>query len=303
MPSTTGVERELSAYDSSGDEGALRLFSWNINGIRAVLKRGDLQKLLETERPDALCLQEIKANPAQIDYDFPGYRAYWNPAKRAGYSGTAILVREGLAARVRQVKPEELAEAAIFAPREKDAGGVPTLLPATTNLAIDEGRVLILELPDFYLIDVYVPNSKRDLSRLTLRHKEWDPELLQLMRELERMKPVVICGDFNAAFTEMDLARPKANRHNAGFTDEERAGIGEIIGAGFIDTFRELHPEEQRYTWWSHMGHARANNVGWRIDYFFVSNGLRGRLSDAEIYEDVMGSDHCPVSVTLNVER
>lgn len=301
MPNSTGVEREPSAYDSSDHQGTLRLFSWNINGVRAVLKRGDLQQFIETEQPDILCLQEIKANPAQINYDFSGYRVYWNPAKRAGYSGTAIMVREELAAGVRRVLPEELTEVAMFAPRPTEEHGTPTLLPTTANLAIDEGRVLILELPSFYLIDVYVPNSKRDLSRLTLRHEEWDPELLQLMQTLEQTKPVVICGDFNAAFTEIDLARPKANRHNAGFTDEERAGIGAIIGAKFIDTFRSLHPDVQRYTWWSHMGHARANNVGWRIDYFFISSNLQSQLRDAEIYEYIMGSDHCPVSITLEV--
>lgn len=267
---------ERSADDFSDHRGELRLFSWNVNGIRAVLRKQALQEFLTNYRPDVLCLQEIKAKPSQVDYEFPGYQVFWNPAERPGYSGTATLVRAELASDVCQVIPEQL-----------------------PGLAATEGRVLVLEFPDFDLINVYVPNSKPDLSRLTLRHDKWDPELLQLMQELEKSRPVIICGDFNAAHTEIDLARPKANHHNAGFTDEERAGIGEIISASFVDTFRDLHPDAQRYTWWSHMGHARANNVGWRIDYFFISRRLRTRLIEAEIYEQVMGSDHCPISVTL----
>ena len=162
-------------------------------------------------------------------------------------------------------------------------------------------RVLTAEYEEFYLVNVYTPNSKNGLERLGLRSKQWDPEFLEYLKELEKVKPVVACGDFNAAFTEIDIARPKTNHHSAGFTDEERAGIGKMLGAGFVDTFRVLHPEEVRYTWWSHWGQARANNVGWRIDYFFVSEALRGELKSAEIHENVMGSDHCPVSIELEV--
>lgn len=171
---------------------------------------------------------------------------------------------------------------------------MPQILPLTS-----EGRILIVDLNKFYLVNVYVPNSKPDLSRLKLREQEWDPGFLQLLKKLEQDKPVVTCGDFNAAHNEIDLARPKANHKNAGFTDEERKGITNLINAGFIDTFRTLHPEEQRYTWWSHWGHARENNVGWRIDYFFISKSLKPHLKSAEIYEGYKGSDHCPISIDL----
>ena len=160
---------------------------------------------------------------------------------------------------------------------------------------------MTLELKDFYLVNVYTPNSKPDLSRLKLRETEWDPAVLEYLKELEKTKPVVVCGDFNAAHEEIDIARPKTNHHSAGFTDEERRGISNLISAGFIDTFRSLNPDAVRYTWWSHWGDARANNVGWRIDYFFVSKSLKSKLKSAEIYENVMGSDHCPISIELEV--
>ena len=158
---------------------------------------------------------------------------------------------------------------------------------------------MVVDCQDFYLVNTYVPNSKPDLSRLKLRETEWDPGMLEFLKELEKTKPVVICGDFNAAHEEIDIARPKTNHHSAGFTDEERQGITNYINAGLVDTFRTLHPEEVRYTWWSHWGQARANNVGWRIDYFFVSKTLKKNLKSAEIYEDVTGSDHCPISIGL----
>ncbi len=255
----------------------MRIFSWNVNGIRAVLRKGALQEFLAEYQPDILCLQEIKAKPEQVDYDFPGYEVFWNPAARPGYSGTAILFSEHKA--LSFVSPKMYSD--------------------ENNIAVLEGRVQIADLGDFYLVNVYTPNSKPDLSRLKLREKEWDPGFLAILKELEKSKPVVTCGDFNAAYAEIDLARPAQNHHNAGFTDEERRGIRNLLGASFIDTFRSLHPEEQRYTWWSHWGHARENNVGWRIDYFFISSGLKGRLVDAEIYENVKGSDHCPISITL----
>ena len=258
-------------------EGMLRIFSWNVNGIRAVLRKGELQKFIEKYRPDILCLQEIKARPEQVEYDFPGYKVFWNPAKRAGYSGTATLVSSA----------DLLAK---------------NVIRWTAGVAGPEGRVLVLEFPKFYLVNVYTPKSKRDLSRLKLRETEWDPGFLEMLRELEKTKPAVVCGDFNAAHTEMDLARPKANHHNAGFTDEERRGITNLLEAGFVDTFRAAHPDEQRYTWWSHLGHARENNVGWRIDYFFVSGVFADKVRGAEIHEEVTGSDHCPVSITLDGE-
>lgn len=282
----------------------LKIFSWNINGLRAVLRKGELQKFLSEYRPDVLCLQEIKCSQEQIDYDFPGYKVIWNPAKKPGYSGTAILVSESIS---RFASPEMYIPdgAEGFAP----LGAVPpdaqrmTFLASKslseTSIAVPEGRILALEFPEFYLVNVYTPNSKPDLSRLKLRETQWDPEFLALLKELEKTKPVVVCGDFNAAHEEIDLARPRQNRHNAGFTDEERKGITNLISAGFVDTFRALNPDAKRYTWWSHWGHARENNVGWRIDYFFISKALKKNLEAAEIYENVKGSDHCPVSIDL----
>lgn len=255
----------------------MRLFSWNVNGVRAVLKKGALVDFLKAEQPDVLCIQEVKAFPEQVEFDFAdlGYKVFWNSAKRAGYAGTATLVKKEINVSRRECELSELAE--------------------------QEGRVLVLDFGKFYLVNVYTPNSKRDLTRLKLRELEWDPAFLGLLKDLEREKPVVTCGDFNAAHTEIDIARPKANRKNAGFTDEERQGVTNLLAAGFVDTFRALHPGVQRYTWWSHMGHARENNVGWRIDYFFISSALRKQLRGAEIYESIAGSDHCPVSVDLEV--
>ncbi|MBQ9018063.1 exodeoxyribonuclease III [Candidatus Saccharibacteria bacterium] len=300
----------------------LRIFSWNVNGVRAVLRKGALQKFLNEYQPDILCLQEIKAKPEQVEYDFPGYKVAWNPAKRAGYSGTATLLREESLPLL--FSADLLAKNVIrwtagrTASDEANLSGSSGIyifglanqnIHASKNNGSDslgdigasEGRILAMEFDKFFLVNVYTPNSKPDLSRLKLRHESWDPEFLQLLKELERTKPVVVCGDFNAAHTEIDLARPKTNHHNAGFTDEEREGVGKIIGADFMDTFRELHPDSQRYTWWSHWGKARENNVGWRIDYFFVSGALESKLLDAEIYENVTGSDHCPISITLEI--
>lgn len=258
----------------------MRIFSWNVNGLRAVLNKGALQEFIAKEQPDILCLQETKAKPGQAEVDLPEYEELWNSAERAGYSGTAIFTK---------IKPL----------------GVRNALPVEEDFAdqfgdpLSEGRVQTAEFEKFYLVNIYTPNSKRELERLSLREKKWDPAVRNYLKELEKLKPVVVCGDFNAAHTEIDLARPQANRHNAGFTDEERQGVSNLLAAGLVDTFRVLHPEVQRYTWWSHWGHARENNVGWRIDYFFISESLRKNLKDAEIYENYMGSDHCPISIEL----
>ena len=282
----------------------MKIFSWNVNGLRAVINKGTLQKFISEKQPDILCLQEIKAKPEQIDYDPDGYQIFWNPAVRPGYSGTATLISEH---KIRFVSPKMYIPdgAEGFAP----SGAVPTDAQRMTFLANKsgeeisvvsrEGRVLALDMEKFYLVNVYTPNSKPDLSRLKLREDIWDPEFLNFLKELEKTKPVVVCGDFNAAHEEIDIARPKTNHHSAGFTDEERRGITNLIKAGFIDTFRVLNPDSVRYTWWSHWGHARENNVGWRIDYFFISKALEKNLKSAEIYEDVMGSDHCPISIEL----
>lgn len=258
----------------------LKIFSWNVNGLRAVIKKGALQSFISEYQPDILCLQETKAKPGQAEVDLPEYEEIWNSAERAGYSGTAIFTK---------IKPLTTSN---FEVKIKDEFG---------DLE-KEGRVLVAEFEKFYLVNVYTPNSKPDLSRLKLRENEWDPEFLKLLKELGKTKPVVTCGDFNAAHNEIDIARPDTNHHSAGFTDEERKGITNLIRAGFIDTFRFLHPEAARYTWWSHWGQARANNVGWRIDYFFVSENLKKNLKSAEIYENVMGSDHCPVSIELDFD-
>jgi len=258
----------------------MKIYSWNVNGLRAVIKKGALQDFIAKENPDILCLQETKAKPGQAEVDLPEYEEIWNSAERPGYAGTAIFTK---------IKPLSVSYGFETECNFADKFGDPC----------EEGRVLTVEFEKFYLVNVYTPNSKNALERLELRENLWDPEFLKYLKSLEKVKPVVVCGDFNAAHSEIDIARPKANHHSAGFTDEERRGIDNLIGAGFIDTFRELHPDEQRYTWWSHWGQARANNVGWRIDYFFISKILQKNLKSAEIYEKYTGSDHCPVDIEL----
>lgn len=262
----------------------MRIFSWNVNGLRSGLKKGTFLGFLDKEQPDILCLQETKAKKDQVEIDLPDYEEYWNSADRPGYSGTAIFSKLPTSVTT-DFSPALQAKYSW----QSDAYGDP----------LHEGRLQISEFPEFYLVNVYVPNSKRDLSRLRLREQVWDPTLLAQLQLLEQQKPVVVCGDFNAAHTEIDLARPKQNAHNAGFTAEERQGISNLLAAGFIDTFRTLHPDSQRYTWWAHFAHARENNIGWRIDYFFISRCLLPHLRAAEIYEHYAGSDHCPVSITL----
>lgn len=258
----------------------MKIYSWNVNGLRAVINKGALQEFIAAEDPDILCIQETKAKQGQAEIDLPEYEEIWNSAERPGYSGTAIFTK---------VKPLSVRNTLPTDCNFQDEFGDPC----------SEGRVLTVEYDNFYLVNVYTPNSKRALERLSLREKLWDPTFLKYLKTLEQTKPVVVCGDFNAAHEEIDLARPKTNHHNAGFTDEERKGITNLVNAGFIDTFRTLHPDTQRYTWWSHWGHARENNVGWRIDYFFISQNLQTNLQSAEIYEDYMGSDHCPISIDL----
>lgn len=264
--------------NSNTGQKVYNIFSWNVNGLRAVLRKGEFQKFVEKYHPDLICLQETKARKDQTELDLPEYTEIWNSAERPGYAGTAIFAKSSF---IKSELPEFQGLA--------DSYGDPA----------KEGRVTTLELPDFYLITVYTPNSKDDLSRLPLRSQKWDKAFLDYLKQLEKVKPVVTCGDFNAAHEEIDLARPENNHTHAGFTDEERQGITNLLSAGFIDTFRELNPNVQRYTWWSHWGHARENNVGWRIDYFFISESLRKNLKSAEIYENQLGSDHCPISITL----
>jgi exodeoxyribonuclease-3 len=249
----------------------VKLISWNVNGLRAVLKRNFLE-FLNDEQPDVLCLQETKCMPEDVEQLWPAhYTTYWNCAEKKGYSGTAIFTK---------LRP----------------------LMVTNHMGIAEhdreGRVITAEYPDFYLVNVYTPNSKRELERLPYRQL-WDVEFLKFLKKLESKKPVVVCGDLNVAHTEIDLANPKANVRNHGFTIEERNGFTAFVNAGFVDTFREFEKAGGHYSWWSPMSGARSRNVGWRIDYFLISAALRPRLKRARILPHVMGSDHCPVTIEL----
>lgn len=249
----------------------MKLISWNVNGLRSVLKKNFLEYLDEA-RPDILCLQETKCTPDDVEQLWPAsYTTYWNSAQKKGYSGTAIFTKE---------KP----------------------LSVTPHIGIDmhdqEGRVLNAEFRDFYLVNVYVPNSKRELTRLPYR-QDWDRDFLAHLKKLEKKKPVICCGDMNVAHTEIDLANPKSNVRNHGFTVEERAGFTAFVEAGFLDTFREFEKGGGHYSWWSPMGGARSRNVGWRIDYFLMSKAFRPRLKQAFIQPKVLGSDHCPVGIEI----
>jgi exodeoxyribonuclease-3 len=250
----------------------VKLISWNVNGLRSILRRNFLEYLAQ-EDPDILCLQETKAGPDEVEQLWPAtYTTYWNTASRKGYSGTAIFAK--------------------FRPLKVTCG-----IGAAEH--DQEGRVLTAEFRDFYQVNVYVPNSKRELTRLAYR-QEWDLVFRRYLQKLEQRKPVVVCGDFNVAHTELDLAHPKANRRHHGFTPEERAGFSALVEAGLIDTFREYEKAGGHYTWWSVMTSARARNLGWRIDYFLISAALRPRLRSAFIRPQVMGSDHCPVGIELD---
>jgi exodeoxyribonuclease-3 len=263
----------------------MKIYSWNVNGIRAVLRKGTFLPFIEQHQPDILCLQETKANRGQVEIDLPEYHEYWNSASKKGYSGTAIFCREEPLDVVLGFPPE-FSERFSFADElQRDAG--------------DEGRVITAEFPGFFVVTVYTPNAKEDLSRLPLRHQHWDPAFLAWCKQLEQKKPVIFCGDLNVAHTEDDLANPRPNRGKKGFTDEERAGFQAFIDAGFVDTLRLFRQGNGHYTWWSHFANSRARNVGWRIDYVLVSPQLKPRVKAADIHADVMGSDHCPVSVTL----
>lgn len=249
----------------------MRIISWNVNGIRSVLQKGFLQ-FLKKEKPDILCLQETKTGKGGVELITPGYEQFWNHAKRPGYSGTAIFTK---------IKPLSV---------KNDMG---------ISLHDTEGRLITMELNDFYLVNVYIPNSKRDLSRLDYRSEQWDRDFLKYCKTLEKKKPVLFCGDMNVAHKEIDLTYPKANVKNHGFTPQERAGFDKIIEAGFIDTFREFCQEPGRYTWWSRFANCRARNIGWRIDYFCTSKSFRPWLRDSFILKDVMGSDHCPIGIEI----
>jgi exodeoxyribonuclease-3 len=270
-------------------KSTLKIASWNVNGIRAVIKKNLFQPFLEAHKPDILCLQETKAERGQVEIDVPGYHEHWHSAVKKGYSGTAVFSREKPLSLVDGF-PVEFAQRFKFADElERDAA--------------DEGRVITAEYEQFYVVTVYTPNAKDDLSRLALRHQHWDPAFLAYCQQLEKQKPVVFCGDLNVAHTELDLANPKPNRGKKGFTNEEREGFQNFVDAGFIDTLRLFKEGNGHYSWWSHFANSRARNVGWRIDYVLVSASLRPAVQAAEIHADVMGSDHCPVSVTLDLSK
>jgi len=263
----------------------MKIYSWNVNGIRAVVRKGLFQPFLDAHQPDVLCLQETKAERAQVQIELPGYHEYWNSAVKPGYSGTALFAREQPLA-VTNGMPDSIVQRFAFA---EDAFGDTTA----------EGRVMTAEFKQFFVVGVYTPNAKDDLGRLALRFKKWDPAFLAYCQLLEKRKPVIFCGDLNVAHTELDLANPKANRGKKGFTDEERQGFQNFVDAGFVDTLRLFKQGNGHYTWWSNFAQARARNIGWRIDYVLISPMLRSAVKAAEIHAEVMGSDHCPVSITL----
>jgi exodeoxyribonuclease-3 len=265
----------------------ISIMSWNVNGIRAVHNKGMLVPFMEKYRPDILCLQETKAFSHQHEVDLPDYQEYWNSAERPGYSGTAIFTKEKPVAVINGL-PERIAKKYGLA---DDGYGDPN----------KEGRVIAAEFKDFYVVSVYTPNSKDDLSRVPLREKQWDPAFLAYLRELEKTKPVIFCGDLNVAHTPDDLANPKQNEGRKGFTAQERRGIDRMIEKGFVDTFRIFFQGNGHYTWWSHFANSRARNVGWRIDYIFVSSRLKLRVKRAAIFPEVKGSDHCPVGVEMGI--
>lgn len=263
----------------------MKLMSWNVNGLRAVNNKGLFVPFVRAHKPDILCLQETKAMQGQAEIDLPEYTEYWNSATKKGYSGTAIFTKH---------KPISVIL------------GLPADLVQKYQVSDEkygdpnkEGRVITAEYKDFFVTSVYTPNAKPDLSRLKLRHSHWDPAFLAFMKRLERRKPVIFSGDLNVAHTEYDLEHPKANEGEHGFTKEEREGIQSLVDVGFVDTFRMFHSGKGYYTWWSNFSNARARNVGWRIDYFFISDSLVPKVKKAEIHPNVLGSDHCPISLEL----
>lgn len=263
------------------------IYSWNVNGIRAVHNKGLFEPFIAEHQPDILCLQETKAQSGQSPVALEKYSEYWNSATKPGYSGTAIFSR---------IQPSTV------------TNGLPANIVSQFNLAADsygdpnaEGRVVTAEFEKFIVVTVYTPNAKDDLSRIPLRHTQWDPAFLAYCQELEQSKPVIFCGDLNVAYGPDDLARPKENEGKKGYTEEERAGFQKFLDAGFVDTYRLFHQGNGHYTWWTYMANARSRNVGWRIDYILVSESLRSKIKSAKIHDDVFGSDHCPVSITLEV--
>ena len=249
----------------------MKLISWNVNGLRACMGKG-FQQAFDEADADCFCLQETKLQPDQIQLELPGYSQYWNSAEKKGYSGTAVFSRR--------------------MPLSVSYGvGIPEL--------DTEGRLITLEFPEFYLVTCYTPTAQRELARIDHRLR-WDEAFREYLKELDRKKPVVACGDLNCAFQPIDLARPKANEGNAGYSIQERESFGRLLDAGFVDSFRFLHPDAKEYSWWSYMGQARQKNIGWRIDYFLVSDSAKANIRQARIHPEIFGSDHCPVSLEID---
>lgn len=250
----------------------MKFISWNVNGLRACVGKGFTDAFTALDA-DFFCLQETKMQEGQLSLNLDGYQSYWNYADKKGYSGTAIFTRH-------------------------------TPLSVKLGMGIDEhdheGRIITLEMEQFYLVTVYTPNSQDGLRRLDYRMR-WEDDFRQFLLQLSEKKPVIVCGDLNVAHEEIDIKNPKANRHNAGFTDEERQKMTTLLGSGFTDTFRWKYPDQETYSWWSYRFHAREKNAGWRIDYFLTSDSLRPNIADAKIHTDILGSDHCPVELTLDI--
>jgi exodeoxyribonuclease-3 len=263
----------------------MKIFSWNINGMRAVVRKGEIQKFIEQYNPDIICFQETKAEQGQAEIDFPQYEEYWNSSRtKKGYSGTAIFTKIKPIAIINDIPEQFVKEADL----NEDKYGHSN----------DEGRVIAAEFEEFYVVTAYTPNAKDGLLRIDLR-QQWDKAVTLYCADLQKKKPVIYCGDMNVAHTEDDLANPKANKGKKGFSDQERTGFDNWLKAGFIDTFRIFKQGNGYYTWWSHFAKSRERNVGWRIDYFLVSKSLKDRLKNAEIHPEQLGSDHCPVSIEI----
>ncbi len=263
----------------------MKIISWNVNGLRAVHKKGLFVPFVEKYKPDIICLQETKAQQHQSEVDLPEYEEYWNSAVKAGYSGTAIFCREKPVSVSFGFSEEICAKYKL----SEDGYGDPN----------KEGRVMTAEFANFYVVNVYTPNAKQDLSRLDLRHKGWDPAFLEYIKDLKKTKPVIFCGDLNVAHTEDDLANPKENEGNHGFTKQEREGIDMLVKGGFVDTFRHFTKGNGHYTWWTPWRNARERNIGWRIDYFFVNKEFLPKVKSSKILSDVLGSDHCPIELEI----
>ena len=251
----------------------MKLISWNVNGIRACVNKG-FKDFFKEINADIFCIQETKCQIDQIELEFEGYKSFWNSAEKKGYSGTAIYTKE---------KPISVKYGIGIEQHDK------------------EGRVITLEFKNFFMVNIYTPNSKRGLERLEYR-QVWEDEIRKYLLDLNKIKPVIMCGDLNVAHNEIDLKNPKTNRRNAGFTDEEREKMTQLLESGFTDSFRYLYPDKKEaYSWWSYMGHAREKNVGWRIDYFIVSKSIENCIKEAKIHSDILGSDHCPVELEINI--